>query len=95
VTFDQAGESRLGGISGPAPELLEQLPVRQVADRSDLEEHFEIPEGSPLLSSDHCWFSRKLVSAPPSCNATPAQGYSRYFEDFWQWSPWSINSHGP
>lgn len=53
MTFNQAAESVLGKISRAAPELFEQLPVRQAADSPDVEKELEMPEGSPLLSSDH------------------------------------------
>jgi hypothetical protein len=85
VALDQACKSRLGGVCCAAVKLFEQLPVRKAADRADLKKHLNLPEGSPLLSSDHHWLSCNQTSDQPFCNATPPPKYSQYSENFCRW----------
>src|SRR5262249_23296907 len=53
VALDQRSKCFLGAISGAVPKLFEELPVRQTADRTDVEERPDMPEHIPLPSSNH------------------------------------------
>ena len=67
VPLDQDGEGQLGGLAPVGREPFQELAVRQVPDRSHVEEGAELPEDSPILSDRHDWES------PPS--ARPSERY--------------------
>jgi hypothetical protein len=57
MALDQDRKCRLGDIDGTAREQIQQLPVGQAPQRPHVEKPLDMPEGNPLLSSDHAWIS--------------------------------------
>jgi hypothetical protein len=53
VAFDQHCKSQLGGLTALEIEHLEQLAVRQPADRTDAEECMNLPNGGSMRTGRH------------------------------------------
>ncbi len=53
MPLHQDGEGQLGDVAPVGRELLQELSVRQVADRAHVEERAELSEDSPILADRH------------------------------------------